>query len=73
MDNKDGVFILSEQTIAFNQEQQKFAFCGDSQVYLFDIEDGAYTVESVIPFYKSVEDVADESKPEHDERGRGRG
>jgi hypothetical protein len=28
--------------------------------------DGAYTVESVIPFCKDVEDVADQSKPEHD-------
>jgi len=30
------------------------------------MKDGAYTVETVIPFCKDVEDVADQSKPEHD-------
>jgi len=57
---------LTRQTLAYSENQKKFAFAGDSHVYVFDMQDGAYTVESVIPFCKDTEDVAELSTPEHD-------
>ena len=57
---------MTRQTLAYSGAERKFAFAGDSHVYVFDTSDGAYTVESIVPFCKDVEDVAELSTPEHD-------
>jgi hypothetical protein len=35
----------------------KFAFAGDSHVYIFDCKDGAYILESNIPFCRDIEEI----------------
>lgn len=45
-----GCSTLTRQTVAYSTAEQKFAFAGDAHIYIFDCREGAYRLESTIPF-----------------------
>jgi len=55
-----GCSTITRQTISYNYAEQKFAYAGDSHIYIFDLKEGAYRLESVIPFCEKMD--TEESK-----------
>ena len=45
-----GCSTLTRQTVAHSTAEQKFAFAGDAHLYIFSMREGAYRLESTIPF-----------------------
>ena len=45
-----GCATITRQTVAYSTAEQKFAYAGDAHIYIFDVRDGAYRLESTIPY-----------------------
>ena len=50
-----GCSTLTRQTITYNCAEQKFAYAGDAHIYIFDLKESAYRLESIIPFCEKTE------------------
>jgi hypothetical protein len=58
--------------MSYSPSTEKFAFAGDSHVYVFDCKDSAYNLESNIPFSRDIEEIMS-GKPIQDEQWSGMG
>ena len=53
--------------MSYSPATEKFAFAGDSHIYVFDCKDGAYILESNIPFCRDVEEIMAGKQLENDD------
>ena len=58
-----GCSTLTRQTVAYSTAEHKFAYAGDAHIYVFDCREGAYRLESTIPFCEKAS-MTEEGKEE---------
>jgi hypothetical protein len=65
-----GCSHITRQTVAFSTAEQKFAYLGDAHIYIFDVKESAYKIDSIIPYCeRAPEDSKDSALAMHDSFG----
>lgn len=67
-----GCSHITRQTVAFSTAEQKFAYLGDAHIYIFDVKESAYRIDSIIPYCEKIVDevtVKDQALAMHDSFG----
>lgn len=55
-----GCSHITRQTVAASTAEQKFAYLGDAHIYIFDVKENAYRIDSIIPYCeRAPEDAKD--------------
>lgn len=49
-----GCSHITRQTMAFSGAEQKFAFLGQAHIYLFDMKESAYRIDSILPYCEKL-------------------
>ena len=57
-----GCSHITRQTMAFAGAEQKFAYLGQAHIYLFDMKESAYRIDSILPYCEKLNNEEAQAK-----------